>query len=311
LSRASKSLFDSFTGDLTGGVPVLSARPTLFIVPHGQADAERQFVKYAKDVERLTPEGAKALVPVLREEALVCAYIDPSTADIDVDLLHQAYLRLFRDRGGKFFANAEALELSRTDGSWTCRSRAGSFNAAIVVDAAGAWGDVVAARACVSTIGLVPKRRSAALIPAPVGYDVRSWPATADVGETFYFKPTGAILMVSPADATPVEPHDAFADDMTIAEGIDRLESCTTIAVTRLERTWAGIRTFAPDGSPIVGEDPEAPGFFWLVGQGGYGIQTAPALSLTAAALIKAQPIPDWLADFGVTSALLSPRRFR
>jgi D-arginine dehydrogenase len=309
LSRASKSLFDDPPQGFAEA-PILSDRPTLFIVPHGQADAESRFVSHAKGVERLKPGAAKALVPVLREEALLGAYIDRSTADIDVDLLHQGYLRLFRNRGGRFFANAEALELSRAGGSWTCRTRTGSFNAAIVVNAAGAWGDVVAARAGVSPLGLVPKRRSAALIPAPGGYDVQLWPATADVGETFYFKPTGGALMISPADATPVEPHDAFAEDKTIAEGIDRLETLTTISVTHLQRTWAGLRTFAPHGSPVVGEDPDAAGFFWLVGQGGYGIQTAPALSLAAAALINGQPIPDWLDSFGVTEALLSPRRF-
>jgi D-arginine dehydrogenase len=140
---------------------------------------------------------------------------------------------------------------------------------------------------------------------------VRAWPATADVGETFYFKPTGGVLMLSPADATPVDPHDAYADDMMIAEGVARLEAASTLEVKHLQRSWGGLRTFTPDGNPAIGRDPDIEGFFWLVGQGGYGIQTAPALSLAAAAMIETGSIPHMISSFGVAEAELSPRRFR
>jgi D-arginine dehydrogenase len=308
LSRASKTWFDMPPDSFVEG-NILSPRPTLFIVPNDQEQDELKFLKHAKDVERLSPSETLQLVPLLRPEALRCAHIDRSTADIDVDLLHQAYLRLFRKRGGTLLTGAEVMQMSAHRGSWLCRTKAGELAAPIVVNAAGAWGDVVAARAGVNPLGLVPKRRSVALIPAPEGHDIRHWPATADVGESFYFKPTGGTLLISPADATPSEPHDAFADELTIAEGIDRMQACTHIEVSHVQRTWAGLRTFAPDGSPVVGMDPEHPGFFWLVGQGGYGIQTAPALSLTAASLIATGTVPGAIANFGVTVEALLPRR--
>jgi D-arginine dehydrogenase len=309
LSRASKSWFDE---PIQGFVdtPVLSQRPTLFIVPLGQDDSEAKFLKHAEGLERLAPSDTTEFVPVLRREALLGAHLDRSTADIDVDVLHQGYLRRFRKVGGTFVARAEVKELNYRNKAWHCRTAAGDFSAAVVVNAAGAWGDVVAARAGVKPLGLIPKRRSAALIPAPEEYDVSGWPATADVGETFYFKPSSGVLMVSPADATPVDPHDAFADDMAVAVGIERLQACTTIEVNQIRRTWAGLRTFSPDGSPVVGYDPGSSGFFWLVGQGGYGIQTAPALSLVAASLIVAASIPPSIAAFGVTAESLAALRF-
>jgi D-arginine dehydrogenase len=310
LSRASKSWFDTPPEGFVE-TPILSPRHTLFIVPKGQEDWEAKFLEHAKDVERLAPGAATGLVPILRPAALLGAHLDRSTGDIDVDVLHQGYLRLFRRQQGTLITGAEVLELARDGGAWRCRTKAGDFSSRFIVNAAGAWGDVIAARAGIEPLGLIPKRRSAALIPAPDGYDVRDWPAICDVAETFYFKPAGAVLMISPADATPAEPHDAFADDMTIAEGIDRMQACTTIEVDRLQHTWAGLRTFAPDGCPVVGEDPECAGFFWLVGQGGYGIQTSPALSLAAATLIETGSIPDWVARFGVSAHSLSPSRLR
>jgi D-arginine dehydrogenase len=310
LSRASRLWFDTPPSGFAAA-PILSPRPTLFLVPRGQEHFEPEFLKHAEGVERLPPANASAVVPVLRPDALLCAYLDCATAEIDVDLLHNGYLRLFRQRGGSFIADAEATEIIRHGDGWQCRSTQGDVSAGIVVNASGAWGDVVAARAGVAPLALLPKRRSAALLPAPAGHDVRHWPATADIGETFYFKPSGGSLMFSPADATPVEPHDAFADDMALAEGIDRLQACTNIEVTHVESTWAGLRTFTPDGSPAVGWDPAVPGFFWLVGQGGYGIQTAPALSLAAAQLIGGGVLPASIAALGVTAQSLSPLRLR
>jgi D-arginine dehydrogenase len=310
LSRASKSWFDAPPPGFADRA-VLSDRPTLFIVLEGQEKSEAEFARHAKDVERISVQETSRLVPILRESALLGAYLDRSTADIDVDILHQAYLRLFRARGGSLVVSAEVADLVNRNDSWNCRTKAGDFSAGLIVNAAGAWGDVVAQRAGLKPLGLQPKRRSVALIPAPDGYDVRDWPATADVGETFYFKPTGGVLMLSPADATPVDPHDAYADDMMIAEGVARFEAASTLEVKHLQRSWGGLRTFTPDGDPAVGRDPDCEAFFWLVGQGGYGIQTAPALSLAAAALIETGAIPGMISSFGVAESELSPSRFR
>lgn len=155
-----------------------------------------------------------------------------------------------------------------------------------IVNAAGAWADSVAELAGLSPLGLVPHRRSAALLPASPKWDVRQWPLIISADETWYARPMGSNLMVSPADETPVEPHDAFAEDLTIAQGLNRFEHAININVQRLETTWAGLRTFASDRVPVVGYDARTTGFFWLAGQGGYGIQTAPAMSTLAAALL-------------------------
>jgi D-arginine dehydrogenase len=186
---------------------------------------------------------------------------------------------------------------------------AGAFEAPVIVNAAGAWADTVAQLAGVATLGLTPLRRSAAILPAPEGRDVSSWPAVCSMSETWYAKPEAGKLMVSPADEDPVEPHDAWPDDMVLAEGLDRYERAVTVPVTRVERSWAGLRTFAPDRTPVVGFDPAAEGFFWLAGQGGYGIQTAPALSRLAGALLTGGDGTRVLAA-DVVSAL-APGRLR
>ena len=159
----------------------------------------------------------------------------------------------------------------------------------LLVNAAGAWADTVAQLAGVDPLGLTPLRRSAAILPAPEGHDVTGWPAVCSMSETWYAKPEAGKLMVSPADEDPVEPHDAWADDMVLAEGLDRYGQAVTTPVTRVERSWAGLRTFAPDRTPVVGFDAVMDGFFWLAGQGGYGIQTAPALSRLAGALLRGE----------------------
>jgi len=183
------------------------------------------------------------------------------------------------------------------------------YSAPIVVNAAGAWADEIAKLAGLAGCGIQPKRRSGALIDVSEHWDVKNWPLTVGAGDTFYFRPMGGKLMVSPADETVVEPHDAWADDMALAQAMELFRQATGFEVTHVEHTWAGLRTFAPDGDPIVGFDGSRETFFWLAGQGGYGIQTSPALSKVAAALIRQENLPDDIAGFGVTAEQLSPVR--
>jgi D-arginine dehydrogenase len=160
-------------------------------------------------------------------------------------------------------------------------------------------------------VGLIPKRRSIGVIPFEYAQAWQHWPMVTDVGETWYAKPQSGKMIVSSADATPVEPHDAFADDMAIAEGVERLMTATTIEVTRIEHSWGGLRTFAPDGNPVIGFDPQTDDFFWLVGQGGYGIQSAPSLGETAAALVRGMTLPQAVQDHSLSLKDISPERFR
>lgn len=305
ITRASADFFHN-TPEGFADTPILSPRGELMLVgPGDEAEAEKARAIGLKDISM---EEGKALIQLLRTENLVGLLLDEAAQSIDVDVLHQGFLRRFRQRGGTLLCDAEVTRLTRSHGTWKAETRQGTFEAPVVVNASGAWADVLADRARVKRRGLTPKRRSAALVSMPV--DISRWPLTFGAGETFYFKPMGGKLMISPADVTPVEPHDAWADDMLLAEAIERFQQVVAHEVTHIDHTWGGLRTFASDGDPVVGYDPEAEGFFWLVGQGGYGIQTSPGLSRLAAALVRKEPVPADIAREGLTAQSLSPARF-
>ncbi len=305
LNAASEETFR--TGGDLAEAGFLSPRGVLEVEEPGMADAFTAFVDGAKGLEILDVDQTRALFPIYRPEKIVRSAYEPDAADIDVDGLLQAFIRTLRLHGGEIIPRAKVTGLSRIGDVWRAETDAGAFEAPVVVNAAGAWGDVVAGMAGIDPVGLTPCRRSIAVLPLPDDLNAQAWPVTASVAETWYAKPDGGRLWVSPADEDPVEPHDAYPDDMVLAEGLHRFEQATTMDVTRVERSWAGLRTFAPDRTPVNGFEPEAEGFFWLVGQGGYGIQTAPAMSMLAAKLIKGDT-PDVSAQ---TVEALSPARFR
>jgi D-arginine dehydrogenase len=257
----------------------------------------------------LTLADAKRMVPALRTEALIAALYDEATLDVDVDALHRASLRQHRRAGGESIFNARVLAAERRGGAWALATAAGDVSAPVVVNAAGAWADALAALFGLPPLGLQPKRRSAAIVPPPPVENFPRWPQVFAAREDFYCKPMGGKLMISPSDAEPMDPHDAFADDLVLAEGIAACERVLAIEVKRIERSWGGLRTFAPDGAPVAGYDPSAEGFFWLAGQGGYGIQIAPALSAVAATLLLGDQSPD--LPRGVKATALGPARFR
>ncbi len=301
LTRASRREYDA------GGY--LSPRDSLFLMPDGQEEAFDAVMAGQKGMTEISPAAAKAMLPLLRDGYARRAILDAGTADIDVDLLHQSYLKRFRQRGGTLVCDAPVSALEKSAG-WTAAAAGRTFRAPVIVNAAGAWGDRVAAMAGKRPIGLQPKRRSIAVVPVPESIDIMSWPMAVDCGETWYCKPQSGKLLVSPADATPVDPHDAYADDMTLAEGIDRFQQAVDMEVTRVERTWGGLRSFAPDGNLVVGYDKDEDGFFWLIGQGGYGIQSSPALSRLAAALVRQEKPPSDIMDEGLVLREISPDRF-
>ena len=295
--------------------PILKPRGALmFALPGQEAALDATWEDLSaldRRVRRLDAAEACAVVPALRPEQVLGAVLEPDAMDIDVHELHQGYLRLLRRRGGRLVTDAEVVSLARAGDTWTVRTSAGEFGAPVVVNAAGAWGDILAGLAGLPPIGLVPKRRTALTIASPVGYDTSAWPMTLDVGETFYFKPDAGRLLVSPADETPIEPCDVQPDELDVAIAIDRLMRATTIEVTRVERKWAGLRSFVADKTTVCGFDPLAKGFFWLAGQGGYGIQTAEAMARCAVSLIDRDELPADIAARGLAAATLSPARFR
>lgn len=310
LTRASAAFFNQPTAGFAEG-PLLTPRSSLFLEPHDQAEAAKAFLGFATNVEELAPADLLKLLPVLRPDYARRGFLDRSTGDLDVDLIFGGYMKQFKARGGKVVLSAPAQSISKTGKVWTVTTPQGQFTATTLINAAGAWGDELAKLAGVAPVGLTPKRRSIGVIPVEGHTDFMRWPMATDCGETWYAKPQSGKMIVSSADVTPVEPHDAYADDMTIAEGIERLMEATTIEVNRLEHSWGGLRTFAADGCPVVGFDPSTEGFFWLVGQGGYGIQSAPALSRTAAKLALRQNVPDDVLAHGLELSEISPNRVR
>jgi D-arginine dehydrogenase len=289
--------------------PLLSKRPCLVIAPEEHRDATNQFLSADDSVSELGEREALGHMPLLRKGIAKRFFLDTQSGDLDVDLVHRGFLRLFKSRGGETVMNAEMVSLQQAKGLWQIETKAGTFSCETVVNAAGAWGDVIAERAGLRGVGLIPKRRSIGVAPVE-NADLMNWPMLTDVGETFYIKPQSGKLLVSSADATPVDPHDAYADDEAIAMGIDRLMQVTTLEINRIEHSWGGLRTFTPDKNPAIGFDPSTEGFFWLVGQGGYGIQSAPAVSETAAAMILGQAIPQYVIDNGLKPDEVKPQRY-
>jgi len=247
----------------------------------------------------LTPKQALALCPVLRERWLGHAFLEPDAMDMDVHAIHQGFLKGLRAKGGRIVTGAEARAIARRGGAWQVATAAGSFAAPILVDAAGAWADEIAALAGLPPVGLTPLRRTAFIIEPPPGFAVDAWPLVGDIAQSFYFKPETGKLLVSPADETPLPPQDVQPDEIDIALAAERLAAATTIAFRSVQRKWAGLRTFAPDKTLVIGPDPAAPGFVWMAGQGGYGIQTAPAAGAALAALAAGGALPAELTALG------------
>ncbi len=292
---------------------LLRERHTLFLVGKGQEGLVEGFLANADVRERASTLGADevlARVPVLQRGQVAGALLDTTSADIDVDLLHQGFLRRARAAGAGLHLDGRLLALEREGSHWLAHTATGSYRAGIVANAAGAWADDVAALAGVAPVPLQPLRRTAVLIDLPDGMDATDWPAVVAIDESQYFKPDAGLLLISAADETPSPPCDAQPEELDVAIAVDRFETLTGRPVRRVRRSWAGLRVFSPDRTPVVGFDATAPGFFWCAGQGGYGIQTSPALGRVAAAVALGRPLPDDLAELGLEPAQLSPRRF-
>jgi len=296
-------------------VPLLSPSGALYLARAEQRPTlERLHAEGSRLVDNLrwlTTAEILARVPVIRPEAAVLGLLEPDSMSIDVHALHQGFLRGVRAQGGAVLSNAECLGLTRRDGRWQVATRAGTFIAPVLIDAAGAWADELAGLAGAAPVGLVPKRRTVLVFDPPTGVAVKNWPLVIDADEKFYFKPDAGRILASPADETPMPPCDVQPDELDIALCVDRLQQATSLPIKSILRKWAGLRSFVADKTPVVGFDPQADGFFWLAGQGGYGIQTAPAMGQLVAALATGAGVPAELVRLGVREAELSPARFR
>jgi D-arginine dehydrogenase len=286
LSRLSRAFFEAPPHGFTDSA-LMRHRPVLFLATAQQLPALEAELAGGVGLRRISVQQATALQPALRPGYAAGAAVEDDAFDMDVAAIHQGFLRMLRGSHGVLALRNRAGQVERQGAEWAVETSAGTvFRAPVLVNAAGAWGDEVAALAGVAPLGLHPCRRTACIVnPAP--WDVQDWPMTIDVMHRWYARPEARTrLLVSPADETPMHPHDVQPEEIDIALGIDRMQQALAIEVTRVERAWAGLRTFAPDGSLAIGWDRTADGFFWSVGQGGYGIQTSPAAGRLVADLV-------------------------
>ena len=295
--------------------PLLSPREVLYV---GRADQIDMLDRFYEENRRRVPTLARldanqALeqpVP-LREDYVAGAVLEPEAEEIDVAALHQGFLRGLRARGGTLMTEAAVTAFARARGLWHAETPAGAYCAPVVVNAAGAWCDAVAARAGVAPIGLQPKRRTAFIFDGPADGGVDGWPMVHDIDDAFYLKPDAGRILGSPADETPSEPCDVYPEELDIAIGADRIMQATTLDIRHIRNKWAGLRSFVGDRQPVAGFDGAAEGFFWLAGQGGAGIMTAPALGMVTAALVTGEQLPPAVAAHGITAERLGPGRLR
>ncbi len=293
-------------------VPLVAPRADVMIATDPKAALIDAYLKrwsaLCPGLVEISAAEARQLVPILRSESVARAVSDPNVLDIDVHGLLSGFRRVLKANDGVLATRSRVESLARVDGGWRISTADSQLQCDVVVDAAGAWGDQVAEMAGVATIGLVPKRRTALLLRC-AQHDVARWPIVHEVESEFYFKPDAGRLLLSPADQTPSPPCDAQPDELDVAIAVERFETATTLAIERIEHRWAGLRSFVADSVPVVGFDPAAPGFFWLVGQGGFGIQTAPAMARLSSALIRGVDLPADLRARGLTSEQFRPRR--
>lgn len=316
LTRASKGFFfdppDGFSD-----VPLLRPRGNLIIANEDKTHLlERTFAEEMAHsssethaLQLQTIEQAMEKVPFLDPNWVRAAFFDPDCWDIEVENLLQGYIRCARRSGVELRQKAALTEARRENDRWILQTRSGEFKARVVVNATGAWADEIAQKLGALPLGLVPHRRTAIAVKVP-GYDMSQMPEVNEIEETFYFKPDAGQIMVSPADETPVDPHDAWPEEIDIAFAAHYLTECTTLEVSRVAHSWAGLRTFSSDRLPVIGRSAIVEGMFWLAGLGGYGIQTSPSVGRIAAALLTGETIPQDLAEHEITIDMISPARF-
>ena len=316
LTRASRAFYEH---PPTGFVdtPILHPRGVMYVGTAAHKSlidaAYAEAVEHSPDAQRLDGEALRTIVPVLNA-SIVDGFVDDGARDIDVNALHQGFLRGLRHAQGELWCNAEVTALTH-DGNtrrWTIALADGrSVQTAIVVNAAGAWADGIGELAGARAIGLVPARRSAFTFAVPEGMDATHWPAVISADESFYFKPDAGQLLGSPANADATYPHDVQPEEEDIATGIWNIEQATTLQIRRPSHTWAGLRSFVADGEMVIGWDDSVPNLFWVAAQGGYGIQSAAAYSLLARNLLLDEPIDESLLAQGVRLEALEPVRLQ
>lgn len=300
-----------------GETPIARRHPALHIARADQITAldalEEVHRALSPGYRRLSGAEAAQIVPLRTEgeDSIAAALLDPDGYKLDSDAMLQRHVRALREAGGELVTEARATAISRKGERWIVDTAGETYAAMRVVNAAGAWANGIAAMAGVTPIGIEPRRRTVISFDGPTDTDVSAWPFTKTIGEGFYFLPEGTRrLLASPMDETACEPCDAQPEEIDIATVAWRIEQATRMQVPRIAHSWAGLRSFAPDELPVAGYAPDAPGFFWLAGQGGFGLQTSPAMAMAAEALLLGLDWPEALAAADIEADALDPKRF-
>ncbi len=313
LTRASRDFFLHPPAGFSA-VPLLGPRGAMYLAQSGQQKQlqarHAELAASCPQLQSLNHAQTLAMVPCLRPEQVQASLVDPLAMDIDVDALQQGFLRMLRRNGGEIRTRSEVSSARFQNDQWQLTLANGDqVQAAVVVNAAGAWADQLGQCLGARSIGLVPHRRSAFTFRPPESMAIADWPVVSNLDETWYFKPDAGVLLGSPANAEPTVPHDVAPEELDIATAIHLIEQATTLQIRRPIRSWAGLRSFVPDGELVIGWDRSQQGLFWLAAQGGYGIQSAPGASALAASLILGQALPEPLREHGVQAAAVSPLR--
>ena len=312
LARASQGFLED-PPDYSSDNPILTDRGILWTAPEDRLPYLRQIAEEGQASGAgsilIDADEVRTLVPVLNPDYAAGGLYEPMGRDIDVAGLHQAFVRISRRHGSDIFTGAQVAGLTRKGTGWSVHTTEGTVDCDAVVNAAGAWGDDVAALAGVDPVGLQPRRRTAFMVPGHEDY--ADWPMLVDVDHNFYFRPDGAQLLCSLAEEEPSPPTDPRPRMEDVALTIERINDATSLDIRTVNSQWTGLRTFSPDGELVIGEEPTAKGFFWCVGQGGTGISISPAVGALLASEITGVELPVDLTSAGVDPGITSPARFR
>lgn len=306
---------ESFLRDPPAGfteAQLLTPRDCIWFAREDQAVSLAAMQANNPRLEFIDEQAIRDRVPVFTPGYLHGGLWDRRGGDIDTDALLQAYVRQFRKRGGRLFSDHRVESIKRVGDSWTVKAGGETFSAAVVVNATGGWVEEMAALAGLPSLGIQPFRRTALTVEAPTGVNTADWPEMVDIDEEFYFKPDAGLILISPADETPTRPVDAQPEEVDVAMGVYRFEQVTGLDIRQIRASWAGMRTFAPDRLFVTGFDPRAEGFFWLAGQGGYGVQSSPAMAKLARFLVTGvKPEGDFSTVLNYANDLAPERLIR
>ncbi len=286
---------------------------SLFIANKNQSKYVDKELDYAKslsaNVFEIDKNEVQNMVPVVKENYIDRALYEPDSKVMDVDLIHQGFARGLKNNDGIILFNSEVINISKNNNIWSVKTDNNEFIAPIIINAAGAWCDEVAILANTKPLNLSPKRRTVIIFEDTSNLNTSKWPVVIDIEDNFYFKAEAGKILASPADETDSPPCDSQPEEIDVAITIDRIENATNFKIEKIDHKWAGLRSFFPDRTPVVGEDPHIPGFYWLAGQGGYGIQTSPGISKIIECLITGKKWPEYLTNNLITPETLSPKR--